>query len=101
LSDCAGAPLTNLGVANGQLTSCPTSPNCVNSQAIADDEGHFISPVVYAVARQKVFATLIQVIKSLECTNIITTKDSYLRIEFSSAVIGLLMMWNFIIWKSL
>ena len=50
----------NLGVSNGRLQPCPSSPNCVSTQA--SDAQHSIEPITYdgetAVAHQAILAIL-------------------------------------------
>ncbi len=41
----AGKRPNNLGVRDGKLTSCPSSPNCVSSQN--PDAQHKIDPLTY------------------------------------------------------
>ena len=45
LTACAGKSANPLGVSDGRLTACPSSPNCVSSQA--EDEAHRIAPLVF------------------------------------------------------
>lgn len=88
LSACAGTPPTDLGVTNGKLASCPSSPNCVSSQAAVDDERHFIDAIFYSGVKEDIFNALVKDIQSQERTKIITLEESYIRAEFSSAVFG-------------
>ena len=83
---CSGTVPKNLGVRDGQLTACPTSPNCVSSQAPVDDPHHYIAPLLYqddvASARNR----LTEVLATLPRNRIVEQSDNYLRVEFSSAV---------------
>jgi len=88
LSGCAGELPANLGVINGRLNSCPSSPNCVSSQAAPDDKRHFIDPIAYTGEKQEAFHTLLEIIQSMERTKITMSADSYLRAEFSSSLMG-------------
>src|SRR5690606_12284420 len=45
LTACSGTPPTNIGIVNGSLTPCPSSPNCVSSNAPITDETHYIRPL--------------------------------------------------------
>ena len=40
-----GVSPTNIGVNNGKLTICPSTPNCVNSQAITSHTEFSIQPI--------------------------------------------------------
>lgn len=82
----AGKPPNNLGVNNGKLAPCPTSPNCVSSQS--SDVGHSIAPLTYTSTPEQAIAKLKSVINSLPRTKIITENKDYLYAEFKSALMG-------------
>ncbi len=84
----AGTSPTDLGVTNGQLKSCPSTRNCVNSQAPADDQEHFITPFAYAGSAKDAIARLKQVIEGMERSTIHKVTDDYLYAEFSSQMMG-------------
>ena len=84
----AGKRPDNLGVNNGQLASCPKSPNCVSSQAQPADTVHFIEPLTYTSTPEQALTNLKTVIESLPRTKIITETDNYLYAEFKSALMG-------------
>ena len=88
LSACAGTPPEDLGVTNGQLKHCPTSPNCVSSQAGTEDERHFIAAIPYTGEKQDTLSRLLLVIQSMDRTKIAECAEGYLRVEFSSAHLG-------------
>ncbi|HEY9648973.1 MAG TPA: DUF1499 domain-containing protein, partial [Chroococcidiopsis sp.] len=78
----------NLGVKDGALATCPSSPNCVSSQAPAADAIHAIAPLSYGASPETAIATLKTVIEGLERTKIITATSDYLYAEFSSKLMG-------------
>ncbi|MFT6777898.1 MAG: hypothetical protein ACI9J4_001338 [Paraglaciecola sp.] len=80
---CSGT-MPKLGVNNGQLMLCPDKPNCVNSQAT--DVEHFIPPIHFIGTRQDAQDRLLQILKSIERTNIIVTEKDYIQVEFTSKV---------------
>lgn len=82
----AGKRPNNLGVRDGKLAPCPTSPNCVSSQSL--DTLHKIEPLTYSSSPEKALADLKQVIQSLPRTQIITESADYLYAEFKSALMG-------------
>ena len=85
LTGCSGtAP--ELGVDNGTLMSCPESPNCVNSQAV--DSEHGIEPLHYSGTVEEGRARLLQIITSGKRAKVITAEDSYIRVEYASALFG-------------
>jgi uncharacterized protein (DUF1499 family) len=82
----AGKRPNNLGVRDGKLASCPTSPNCVSSQST--DAVHKIAPLTYTSTPEQALADIKSVIQSLPRTKIITESNEYLYAEFKSALMG-------------
>jgi uncharacterized protein (DUF1499 family) len=87
ITSCSGGnPVVELGVNNSKLATCPTSPNCVSSDA-ADDDHHIESfrlvgsPVEAWRITQSLVATLPR-------TKIITVENNYLHAECRSALFG-------------
>ncbi|MBC7750127.1 MAG: DUF1499 domain-containing protein [Candidatus Saccharibacteria bacterium] len=83
LAGCAGSP-PKVGVKNGQLTLCPSSPNCVSSQA--KDKEHFIEPIVTKGTQLEVKTHLLKTLNEMDRTKIILAKDDYLNAEFTSKI---------------
>ena len=81
LTGCSGIS-PDLGVSNGQLTPCPPSSNCVNSQAT--DESHTIQPFSCKGTQQEAQERLLRALKSEDRGKMIAVKKSYLRAEFTS-----------------
>lgn len=76
LLGCTGERPTSLGVSDGQLGTCPDSPNCVSSFETRDS--HRIEPLT---------ATLDQVrtaVSAMQGAQIISEQDQYLYAEFTS-----------------
>jgi uncharacterized protein (DUF1499 family) len=84
----AGKQPTNLGVRDGQLTACPSSPNCVNSQAAASDVAHAIAPIQFGGDSAATMADLKMVIRSMPRTSIVKQANDYLYVEFASKLMG-------------
>jgi uncharacterized protein (DUF1499 family) len=82
----AGKRPTNLGVNNGKLASCPSSPNCVSSQS--EDTLHKIEPLTYNTSAAEAMADLKKVIQSQERTTIISESPNYIYAEFKSKLMG-------------
>ncbi len=83
----AGQPPETLGVnEDAQLSLCPASPNCVLSQAT--DEVHAIAPLTFGNDRQQAYTTLLKVLSVVPRTDIIETTDTYIRVEFTSNLLG-------------
>jgi uncharacterized protein (DUF1499 family) len=77
---CAGERPKNLGVNNGTLLSCPSSPNCISSQAT--DESHRVAPLSFGVDPDSAFRILKQILSSRRDTKIMAEEAGYLRVEF-------------------
>ena len=75
---------SNLGVRDGKLAPCPSTPNCVCSQS--EDAGHKIEPLTYKSTPEVAFTQLKQAIESQPRTKIITQSPNYLYAEFTSAI---------------
>ena len=83
---CSGKRPSNLGAADGKLNPCPSSPNCVSSQAPSDDKEHFIEPLKYSSSLKEAKDQLGKAINSMKRAKIITEKENYLYAEFTSAL---------------
>ena len=84
----SGTPPTDIGVNNGQLKPCPDTPNCVNSQAPADDKEHAIAPFSYTGSAKDAITRLKQIVEGMERSTINEVTDDYLYAEFSSKLMG-------------
>jgi uncharacterized protein (DUF1499 family) len=72
----------NLGVTNGRLLPCPSSPNCVCSQDT--DAGHQIEPLRYT--SDNPIAKLSTAVRSQSGGKVISSTDDYLYAEFTSLI---------------
>ena len=81
-----GQTPTNLGVKEGFLKSCPTSPNCVVSQNA--DESHKIEPISYELDRNKAKELLLKILTVVPNTTIVEQKENYIHIESASSLLG-------------
>ncbi len=68
-----------------QLSPCPSSPNCVSTQA--QDEGHAIAPFRYRKSRAEAKEALKEVIRSLPRTKLVEEDESNLHYEFTSLLL--------------
>jgi uncharacterized protein (DUF1499 family) len=75
---------TNLGVADGRLAPCPSSPNCVCS--CDADAGHRIDPLRYDGSAEEAMLRLRGVLDSWPRTRIVTSIGDYLHAECTSLV---------------
>ena len=67
------------------LAPCPSSPNCVSTQA--QDEGHSIAPFRYHKSRAEAKESLKEVIRSLPRAKLVEEDESYLHYEFTSLLL--------------
>lgn len=79
LPACAGDRPANLGVRDGRLVPCPSSPNCVSSQA--GDDRHRIEPLPFTGDPDAAFARLKRVLEARGDAAIIEQTGEYLRVE--------------------
>ncbi len=86
LFSCVGTRPTHLGVSATGLAPCPSSPNCVSSDA--HDPGHAIAPLELAVSRDQAWEAAVAAVSELPRTAIVTRQDGYLHAECQSAVFG-------------
>jgi uncharacterized protein (DUF1499 family) len=82
----AGKRPTNLGVYEGKLSPCPSSPNCVCSQDT--DASHQIAPLTYSTSPAQAMADLKRIIQAQPKTQIVTESANYLYAEFTSGLMG-------------
>ncbi|MGI1670858.1 MAG: DUF1499 domain-containing protein [Neptuniibacter sp.] len=72
------------GIKNGQLMPCPSSPNCVSSQA--EDNAHFIEPIKASGSLAQVKKTLMNVLLHSVRATVTQTEGNYIRAEFFSLI---------------
>jgi len=84
----AGRPPTNLGAKDGRLAPCPSSPNCVASQADPADATHYIAPIAFKGDARAAWRALREAVAASARAKIVTERDGYLRAEFTSKVMG-------------
>ncbi|VXC23483.1 conserved hypothetical protein [Pseudomonas sp. 8BK] len=82
LSACSGTAPDNLGIHDGQLSACPDSPNCVNSQA--SDARHAIEPLPLQGSAEATQARLKALLSAEPRVSLVEEAPGYLRAEFSS-----------------
>ncbi|NJK35349.1 MAG: DUF1499 domain-containing protein [Oscillatoriales cyanobacterium SM2_2_1] len=81
----SGTRPNTLGISQGHLRDCPSSPNCVSSQSF--DPEHMIAPLAVPQP-QRAIADLETILQGMERTKIVTKDDRYLYAEFASAIMG-------------
>jgi uncharacterized protein (DUF1499 family) len=80
LSACAGERPQSLGVREGRLSPCPSSPNCVTSQGVSDQ--HSIAPLTFDGDPAPALRELRTLLAARGDTTIVVEEPNYLRVEF-------------------
>jgi uncharacterized protein (DUF1499 family) len=68
-----------------QLSPCPSSPNCVSTQA--QDKGHAITPFRYRKSRAEAKETLKEALRSLPRVKLVEEDETYLHYEATSLLL--------------
>jgi len=84
LMACSGTRPPHLGVTNGKLAPCPSSPNCVSSQS--SDKEHAVEPLTFTSPPLAAMASLKTIVLSMPRTALVTETPAYLHVEFTSAI---------------
>ena len=77
----AGVP-ENLGLKNQMLSPCPVTPNCVSSQE--KNSNKRIQPIIIEDSIEQAKERISKVINSMRGARIITQKDFYWHVEFTT-----------------
>ena len=80
-------PPADLGVTNGRLAPCHSSPNCVSSQASPGDVSHRVEPFRYDDPSESAWGRLVRLVSAQPRTRIVTVTDRYLHAEVSTALL--------------
>jgi uncharacterized protein (DUF1499 family) len=83
----SGSAPTNLGINDGKLAPCLSTPNCVSSQAINDSQ-HYIAPIKYESSAQEAYIKVKELLESQKRTQIITQTDNYIYAQATSRLMG-------------
>lgn len=84
----AGTPPTDLGVKDGQLKSCPSTPNCVCSYTPESDKEHAIAPISFTGTPDDAIQKLKGIIEGMERSTVKIVSGDYLYAEFASNLMG-------------
>lgn len=74
------------GIYNDKLAACPSSPNCVSSDAA--DSGQHIEPLSLAVAAEAAWQAAQAAVAALPGAKVTSVENHYLRAECHSTVFG-------------
>lgn len=86
LFSCTGTKPVNLGIKDGKFAPCPSTPNCVSSDAT--DSAHAIPAFQLVVPPAEAWRALRAVVESLPRVQIVTVSEDYLHAACSSAFFG-------------
>ena len=76
---------TQLGVIDGKLANCPSSPNCVSTQA--SDDQHQILPIPLQGSAGEMIEKIKKIVLSeFPRTRLVSESDHYLHFEFKSLI---------------
>jgi len=79
-------PTTPEEIDRGRLAPCPSSPNCVSSQAEPEDETHFIEALPANGDTAAALARLQEIIAAMPRTEIVSASGGYVHAEFTSRI---------------
>lgn len=81
---CSGSRPPGLGLVGERLGDCPSSPNCVSSEAT--DAGHRVDPLAFAGTPEDGWKAARDAVAAMPRTRIVTEKNGYLHAECTSAL---------------
>jgi uncharacterized protein (DUF1499 family) len=76
----------NIGLSNGRLHACPSSPNCVCSDA--QTARHAIDPLRLLMEPPEAWIAAIKAVRATARTRIVTETGNYLHAEYTSGLFG-------------
>ncbi|MDA7916495.1 DUF1499 domain-containing protein [Verrucomicrobia bacterium] len=77
---------SGLGVNEGRLAQCPTTPNCINSQS--DDPDYSMDPIPFNVPADQTIPLITSFLNSLPRVEVIEISNLYVAAVFRSKLIG-------------
>ncbi len=83
---CEGARPTGLGVHNGKLADCPTSPNCVSSQAQTALQR--MEPIPFDGTLEIAQAALVTILQGMNRVCVVSSLPGYIYAEARSKKMG-------------
>ena len=83
---CASAPDITTGDPAGRLKPCPSSPNCVSTQATVP--GQQMTPLPYRGDRIRSRQLILAIVGAMPRTTIVSQTDEYIHVEFRSRLFG-------------
>ena len=84
LAGCSWKRPSNLGVVEGKLRECPSTPNCVSSQSARENSR--VEAIVFQGTPEEARKNLLAVLEGMPRTKIIKNDGNYLHAEFTTAL---------------
>ena len=82
---CAGPVPDDLGVRDGALAPCPSSPNCVSTEDA--DTRHTTEPFVLTMPAATAWPLVREVVAALPGAKVVTASDDYLHAECTTPLL--------------
>ena len=86
LFGCAGKRPDDIGISGAKLAPCPSSPNCVSSDA--SDSLHDIPPLQFEMSTAEAWPRVQDAVSALPRIQIVKATDVYLHAECKSSLLG-------------
>jgi len=86
LSEVFAGKTPDLGIQDGKLAPCPSTPNCVVSQGA--DPDHAIAAIAYTGSRDDARELLVKVLGVVPRTEMVTQQENYIRVKSTSRIMG-------------
>lgn len=83
---CMSKAPENIGLQNGKLADCPSSPNCVCSQQDKNDEEHFIDSLPFSSSPALALEKIKTALNEIPRTKIVSETENYLHVECTSLI---------------
>ena len=83
LTSSSGAGGEGLGVTKGTFSPCPDSPNCVSTQS--ERKRYAMKPLPYLQTREASRERILNILKGIRRTKIVTLTESYIHMECRTA----------------
>lgn len=78
----------DLGINEGLLKTCPSTPNCVSSQADIEDSVHYLEPIVYSGSRKETQLLIESYFLNQGNARIVKSELGYAYFEAKSKLVG-------------
>jgi len=77
---------SRIGLIDGELKSCPRSPNCVSSNS--KNKQYYVKPLKYKTSKKIAREKLLTILGTIPRLRIVTQTDTYIHAECKSLLLG-------------